>query len=268
METIEIDTRNGIAIVWLNRPEVRNAFNPTMVTELGDAFTRLARDRAVRALVVAARGPAFCAGADLNEMKRTANAGAKESNASALRWARMLYSLASFPKPTVARVHGAAFAGGIGLVAACDIAVAAQAAEFCVSEVKLGLVPAMMGPYVIAKIGEAAARRYFLTAERFDAAEAYRLGLVQELASAEELDATINGILGHVIEGAPGAHAGTKALIREALARPIDATIVARSAKRNAQARMSAEGKEGVRAFLERRKPAWVEPAKPPRTKR
>jgi methylglutaconyl-CoA hydratase len=258
-ETIQLDKNPaGIALVWLNRPDVRNAFNETMIAELTDAFRAVDGDAAMRGMVLAGHGPAFCAGADLNWMKRMSGFSFEENYADALGLARMLNALYAMRKPTVARVHGPAFAGGMGLVAACDIAVAGHSAEFCLSEVKLGLTPATISPYIIAAMGARAAHRYMLTAERFTAAEAYRIGLVQEIAVDEELDGTVNAILGHLVTGAPDAHAATKELIRAVAGRPIDDDLIGDTATRIATARASAAGKEGIRSFLEKRKPAWV----------
>ena len=186
-KTIELQLGTGVVVVWLARPDVRNAFNETMIAELTDAFRKLDDDPDVRAMVLAGQGPAFCAGADLNWMKKIAGYSLDENYADALGLANMLATLAKMKKPTVARVHGPAFAGGMGLVAACDIAVASHDVEFCLSEVKLGLIPATIGPYVVAAMGERAAHRYMLTAERFTAAEAYRIGFVQEIVPQEEL---------------------------------------------------------------------------------
>jgi methylglutaconyl-CoA hydratase len=231
-----------------------------MIAELTAAFGELEQDPAVRAVVLAGRGKVFCAGADLNWMKRMGELDFDENRKDAMAFGAMLARLHALAKPTVARVHGAAFAGGMGLIAACDIAVASTDTEFCVSEVRLGLTPATISPYVLAAIGERAARRYFLTAERFPAAEAYRIGFVQELAQPAELDATVNAILGELVQGAPGAHAVTKDLI-DAVARRGDSELMDDMATRIATARASAEGKEGVRAFLEKRKPAWLQQA-------
>ncbi len=253
--TIEIQAGQGVAVLWLNRPDVRNAFNETMIAELTAAFGELEADRAVRAVVLAGRGKVFCAGADLNWMKRMGELDFEENRKDALVFGAMLSRLHSMKKPTVARVHGAAFAGGMGLVAACDIAVASVETEFSVSEVRLGLA------YVLAAMGERAAHRYFLTAERFPAAEAYRIGFVQELSQPAELDATVNAILGELVQGAPGAHAVTKDLIHTVARRRIDPELMDDMATRIATARASAEGKEGVRAFLEKRRPAWLQQA-------
>lgn len=257
-ETLETDNRDGIGIVWLNRPDVRNAFNETMIAELGDALKAQESDASVRAVVLAARGPAFCAGADLNWMKKMAGYSIEQNRADALGLASMLHSLHTLAKPTIARVHGHAFAGGMGLVAACDMAVASFDAEFCLSEVKLGLIPATIGPYVVAAMGERAARRYTLTAERFDAAEAYRIGLVQEIAPPEKLDEKLDDLLTHLVMGGPAAHVASKALLREVARKPLSDALIADTAQRIAEVRASAEGQEGIRSFLEKRKPAWL----------
>ena len=263
-ETLEVAEGNGVAIVWMNRPEVRNAFNETMIAELTAAFRALDKNPAVRAVVLAGHGPAFCAGADLNWMKRMAGFSFEENRRDAMGLAGMLHALHALSKPTLARVHGPAFAGGIGLLAACDMAVASQDAEFCLSEVKLGLTPATISPYVLAAMGERAAQRYFLTAERFSAAEAYRIGLVQELTLPGEIDTRINEILGHLVTAGPASLAATKDLMRAVARRPLDAKLIEDTATRIARARASDEGREGVRSFLEKRKPAWHPEAKAP----
>ncbi|MSQ72304.1 MAG: enoyl-CoA hydratase/isomerase family protein [Betaproteobacteria bacterium] len=255
--TIETEVRNGVGIVWLNRPEVRNAFNDDMIVELTHAFVAMDKDPAVRAMVLAAHGKAFCAGADLNWMKRMSGFSYKENYADAMHLANMLRTLHSLAKPTIARVHGPAYAGGMGLLSACDIAVATIGAEFCLSEVKLGLVPATISPYVIAAMGERMARRYFLSAEVFTAAEAYRIGLVQELVADDEIDTRINALLGHILQGAPGAHAASKDLIKAVARAPLAPDLIADTANRIARARASEEGREGVRAFLEKGRPSW-----------
>ena len=260
--TIEIHADHGVAVLWLNRPEVRNAFNEIMIAELTAAFAELEADPSVRAVVLAGRGKVFCAGADLNWMKRMGEMDFEENRKDALAFGAMLKALHALKKPTVARVHGAAFAGGMGLIAACDIAVASTETEFAVSEVRLGLTPATISPYVLAAMGERAGRRYFLTAERFSAAEAYRIGFIQELAQPEELDATVNAILGEIVQGAPGAHAVTKDLISTVARRPLTSELLGDMAVRIATARASEEGKEGVRSFLEKRAPNWLKAAK------
>ncbi|MCC6608414.1 MAG: enoyl-CoA hydratase/isomerase family protein [Burkholderiales bacterium] len=261
--TLEIECRSGIGTVWLNRPEVRNAFDEGMIAELAAAFAAMAADDAVRVVVVGGRGSAFCAGADLNWMKKMAGFSPEENYVDALGLAEMLHALAALPKPTVARVHGAAFAGGLGLVAACDIAVAAHEAEFCVSEVKLGLLPATIGPHLVAAMGARAARRYWLTAERFGAAEAHRIGLVHEIAPAATLDTVVQRISAELLGGGPAAQAATKELIRAVAGKPLARELREDTAQRIAATRASDEGKEGVRAFLEKRKPAWRPDAAP-----
>jgi methylglutaconyl-CoA hydratase len=269
-ETIQVEnTPAGISLVWLNRPDVRNAFNETMIAELTAAFRAVDADPATRAMVLAARGKAFCAGADLNWMRRVADYTFEQNHEDALALARMLRGLRTMRKPTLARVHGPAFAGGMGLVAACDIAVAAHSAEFCLSEAKLGLVPATISPYVLEAMGARSAYRYMLSAEPFTAAEAYRIGFVQEICIDEELDGTVNALLGHLVAGGPEAHAAIKDLIRSVAGRPITDDLIADTATRIAAARASGEGKEGIRSFLEKRKPAWVpEPPRPAGRKR
>jgi methylglutaconyl-CoA hydratase len=257
-QTLELETHRDVAVIWMNRPEVRNAFNETMIGELAQALTSLENDAAIRAIVLAGRGPSFCAGADLNWMKKMAGYSNAQNYEDALGLATMLNTLYRLKKPTIARVHGHAYAGGMGLVAACDIAVAAFEAEFCLSEVRIGLVPATIGPYVVAAMGARAAHRYMLSAERFSAAEAYRIGFVHEIAPADKVDEKINALLVHLIRGGSAAHAGTKALIDVITASPLDQTLIEETARRIAEIRVSEEGKEGIRSFLEKRKPNWV----------
>jgi methylglutaconyl-CoA hydratase len=256
--TLAVESRNGVGILWMRRPEVRNAFNETMIAELTRALEGFDRDPAIRAVVLAGEGPAFCAGADLNWMKKMAGYGFEENHADALALARMLHTLATLAKPTVARVHGPAFAGGMGLVAACDIAVATYDAEFCLSEVKLGLIPATIGPYVAAAMGERMARRYFLTAERFGADEAHRLGLVHQVTDAAELDGAVAALCAHLLKGGPVALGSAKDLIFAVSDRPVDDAVIEDTARRIAAQRAGAEGREGVAAFLEKRPPSWI----------
>ena len=256
--TIETELSQGIALIWLNRPDMRNALNDTMIAELNDAIGCAIDDDDVRAIVLAGRGKAFCAGADLGWMRKGGqmeSEAAKKDTGGLATVLRMIYES---PKPVVARVHGPAYAGGMGLVAACDIAIASTDAKFCLSEVKLGLIPAMISPYVIKALGEPRARRYFLTAEVMDAAEAYRIGFVHDIAPPDELDGEVNMILGHLVQGGPLALAHTKQLIRDVSGRVIDDALTAETAARIAAVRASEEGQEGLASFFEKRKPRWV----------
>ena len=256
----------------LNRPEVRNAFDDVLISKLTRTFQDLDKDETVRAVVLAGAGSAFCAGADLNWMKRMAGYGYEENLKDAKALAEMLKTLDRMSKPTIARVHGPAYAGGVGLVAACDIAIGSHAAEFCLTEVKLGLSPATISPYVLRAMGARLARRYFLTGEVIDAGEAYRLRLLSDVSPMEELDGAINALLGHLVVGGREAHAKIKDLVRAVSAGPADDAMVADTAKRIAEIRVSPEGKEGIASFLEKRKPVWVKQfeavrLKPPRKK-
>jgi methylglutaconyl-CoA hydratase len=255
---LEIHIARRVAVVWLAREKVRNAFNETLIAGLASAFSRLGADAGVRAIVLAGRGPAFCAGADLDWMRRMASYSLDENRADARALADMLRTIHDCPKPTIARVHGDAYAGGIGLVAACDIAVAAATANFCLSETKLGLIPATISPYVVRAMGQQAARRYALTAERFDAAEALRLGFVHAVAPADGLDTRVEEILAALMQTSGTAVSAAKRLVREVAGRPIDDVLVADTAERIASIRCSEDGREGVRAFLDKRKPRWV----------
>jgi methylglutaconyl-CoA hydratase len=250
-----VEKKGGVARVTLNRPEVRNAFDDAVISQLAGAFADLGGDPSVRAVVLAGSGPAFCAGADLNWMKRMAGYDYAANLRDAQALAEMLAALDRMPKPTIARVHGPAFAGGTGLVAACDIAVGTKEAKFCFSEAKLGLSPATISPHVIRAIGERAARRYFLTAEVFDAEEALRIGMLSIVT--ERLDEAIDLLLQHLLAGGPEAMKKIKGLIRAVSSHPLDNALVAETAKRIAEIRVSPEGKEGIASFLEKRKPSW-----------
>ena len=252
-----IDKKDGVARITLDRPDVRNAFDDALVSLLHKSLVDIENDDSVRVVILAGNGPAFCAGADLNWMKRMAGYGYEQNLADAQALAGMLAALDRLPKPTIARVHGPAFAGGTGLVAACDIAVGTPEAKFCFSEAKLGLSPATISPHVIRVIGERAARRYFLTAEVFDAEEAERIGLLSLKVEKEFLDKTIEGLIAHLLAGGPEAMKQIKALVRAVAARPLDDALVADTAKRIAEIRVSPEGKEGIASFLEKRKPSW-----------
>jgi methylglutaconyl-CoA hydratase len=254
---LKVDKKDGVARVTLDRPELRNAFDDELISSLTKAFDEIKSDDAIRVMILAGNGPAFCAGADLNWMKRMAGYGYDENLADAEALALMLATLDRMPKPTIARVHGPVFAGGTGLVAACDIAVGTPEAKFCLSEAKLGLSPATISPYVIRAMGEQSARRYFLTAEVFGAEEALRIGLLSILTSQEKLDEKIQELLDHLLAGGPVAHAKVKALIRAVAGRPVDDALAADTARRIAEIRVSPEGKEGIASFLEKRKASW-----------
>lgn len=255
-----IDHQNGVTTLTIDRPDVRNALNAELLRALTDATRAAIADPACRVIVLAGNGKAFCAGADLNWMKQGANYTRDENRTDAMSLATLLRTLSDSPKPTLARVHGAAYAGGLGLVCACDIAIAGADARFCVSEVRIGLIPAMISPYLLRAIGHRAASRYFLSAEVFDAAEAGRLGLVQQVVEPAALDATIAQLASAIRLGGPQALAASKALVRDFGARPIDEALMADSAARIADVRASDEGREGIAAFLEKRKPAWQQP--------
>jgi methylglutaconyl-CoA hydratase len=257
-QTLEISLAHRVAVVWMAREKVRNAFNETMIAELTQTYRELGADDGIRAIVLAGRGPAFCAGADLDWMRRMASYSPQENRTDARALADMLHVVYTCPKPTLARVHGDAYAGGMGLVAACDVAFAASSVNFCLSETRLGLIPATISPYVLRSMGANAARRYFLTAEKFPAAEAYRIGFVHDIAPPEELDARINAMLGTLMETSGNAVREAKRLVREISGRPIDEALIADTAERIAAVRASDDGKEGVRAFLEKRKPRWL----------
>jgi len=256
--TLTIEREGRIATVTLNRPDVRNAFNETTIAEIKQAFSELGEDAGLRAIVLAANGPAFCAGADLNWMKKMAGYTHAENHADALQLAEMLRTIYLCRKPVVAKVQGDCYAGGMGLVAACDIIVAVEEANFCLSEVKLGLIPATISPYVIKAMGENAARRYFLTAERFGAQEALRIGFAHEVVSAEALDAKVAEIVKALVNNSPNAVQQAKVLVREVVGQTVNDALLADTAERIAQIRASDQGREGVASFLEKRKPAWL----------
>jgi methylglutaconyl-CoA hydratase len=258
-QTLEIQQEQAVATVWLNRPDVRNAFNETSIAELTQAFRALDADDSVRAVVLAARGVAFCAGADLNWMKKMAGYSREENLADAAGLAAMLRAIHDCGKPVVARVQGDCYAGGMGLATACDIVVAADAANFCLSEVKLGLIPATISPYVIRAMGAQAARRYFITAERFSAAAAQRMGLVHECVPADALDETVAMLLKSLLAASPDAVAAAKRLVNDVAGQPLTDALVQDTVVRIADIRASEQGREGVRSFLEKRKPSWLE---------
>jgi methylglutaconyl-CoA hydratase len=246
-----------VAEVWLNRPEVRNAFNDGVITELTETFRALGADADLRAIVLAGHGKAFCAGADLSWMRAMAGYSWEENHADAARLAEMLWTIYSCPVPVVGRIQGDCYAGGVGLAAVCDVLVAADGLHFCLSEARLGLLPATIGPYVVRALGEQASRRYFVTAERFTAAEARALGFVHELVAHEALDAKVAEIVALLVANGPAAVKACKRLVQDVAGRPIDAALRDDTARRIADIRASAEGREGIAAFLGKREPGW-----------
>ncbi len=241
----------------MNRPEARNALSDELLAALETALDVLENDAAARVLVLAGRGPAFCAGGDLAKMEKAAKMTKARSRREASRFARLLYRVHGYPKPIVARVHGPAFAGGMGLVAACDLVAAAEEAEFALPETRLGLVPAMIGPYLVRALGAAQARRYMLTGERLAAAEAKRIGFVHECVPAAELDVVVGELCERLALAGPEALARTKKLLLHVAGAPHTPQLAAGTAAALAEARASAEAREGIRAFLEKRKPGW-----------
>ena len=246
-----------VAEVWLNRPEVRNAFNDGVVAELTQAFRELGANADLRAIVLGGHGKAFCAGADLGWMRAMADYSWAENHADASALAEMLWTVWSCPVPVVGRIQGDCYAGGVGLAAVCDVLVAAEGMHFCLSEARLGLLPATIGPYVVRALGEQAARRYFVTAERFSAAQAHALGFVHELAAPEALDARVAEVVAALVANGPAAVRACKQLVKDVAGRPIDAALRADTVRRIADLRASDEGREGVQAFLHKRDPAW-----------
>lgn len=253
---VEIDP-GGNATVTLNRPEVHNAFDPAMVAALTAALQRLGDDDRVRAVVLRGSGRSFCAGADIAHMKESAGFPPEQNLALARESARMFHTLYRLPKPTIACVHGAVRGGGVGLAAACDIAIGSRDATFRLSEVKIGIIPAMISPYVIAAIGERMARRYMLSGEEFGAEEARRIGLLHEIVEPQALDSALRQMLGHLRSSGPHAVAAIKALIPLSAHCAIDEAIIEETARRIAAIRATPEAQEGLAAFLEKRPPAW-----------
>lgn len=256
---LEIETRGPVAVIWMNRPDRHNAFDEDLIAGLTQSFSSLEADPAVRVIVLAGRGPSFSAGGDLNWMRRQAEADEAANREDARGLARMLQTLYRCRKPTVARVHGAAIGGGMGLVAACDIAIAAESARFGTTEVRIGLIPATIGPYVQAAIGARAAGRWFQTGERFGADEARRLGLVHEVTADAVLDSRLDTLLGELLAAGPAAQVAAKQLIRDLDGRAADdAAVLEDTALAIARIRASEEGREGIAAFLEKRRPRWT----------
>ena len=246
-----------VAEVWLDRPEVRNAFNDGVVAELTEAFRAFAQDGDLRAVALGGHGKAFCAGADLSWMRAMADYTWEQNHADAARLAEMLWTVWTCPVPVVGRIHGDCYAGGVGLAAVCDVLVAAEGVHFCLSEARLGLLPATIGPYVVKALGEQASRRYFVTAERFGATQAQALGFVHEVVAAEALDAKVAGIVAALVANGPAAVRACKRLVQDVAGREIGAELRDETARRIADIRASAEGREGVQAFLNKRDPAW-----------
>lgn len=254
---LAVDER-GVATLTINRPEIHNAFDDVLIERLLRALESIEADPGVRVVVLRSEGKSFSAGADLNWMRRMADYGEAENLADARKLASLMERLNGLSKPTIAQVQGATFGGGVGLVACCDMAVAATGAKFSLSEVRLGLIPAVISPYVIAAMGERAARRYFLTAERFDAAEALRLGLLHAVVPEEQLQSQIDTWVDELLKGGPAAQAAAKSLIFAVSRQPGSAAVIEDTARRITAARASDEGKEGLNAFLNKRKPAWL----------
>lgn len=254
---LDVARDGAIARLTLNRPDMRNAFDDALIAALTAAVRQAAEDPDVRALLLTGAGKAFCAGGDLNWMGKMATLTDAENRADAAKLAGMLHAIWSCPKPIVAAVNGDAYAGGMGLLAACDIAIAADHAHFCLSETRLGLLPATISPYVIRAMGERAANRYFLTAERFDASTALRLGLVHQVVPGDDLAAQAGALCRGLCANGPGAVQASKRLVRDFAGQPIDAALIADTVERIAAIRSSGEAREGVAAFLEKREPAW-----------
>lgn len=256
---LSVTVQDQVARITLTRPEVRNAFNAEVIAQIKSAFEAVGTRDDVRCVVLAAEGPAFCAGADLNWMRRMADYTRDDNLADASELAAMLRAIYECPQPTIARVQGDVYAGGMGLVAACDMAVSVDSAHYCLSEVKLGLIPATISPYVIRAMGARAAHRYFLTAERFSAQEAYRIGLVHEVTSAEVLDVKMNELTQALVSASPNATRVCKKLVQDVAEREVNDALVRMTVEGIADIRASSEGKEGVQSFLQKRKPNWLQ---------
>lgn len=258
MGNLSLHIDGALATVTLTRPELRNAFNEETIAELYATFTGLASQPGLRAIVLAAEGKAFCAGADLNWMKAIGRYSWDENHADAGKLADMLWAIYSCPVPVIARVQGDVYAGGVGLVSVCDIVVASDNVGFCLSEAKLGLLPATISPYVVRALGEQASRRYFVTAERFSAAEAHRLGLVHEVTTPEALDEKVSTLVAALVANGPMAVRSCKKLVQDVAHAPITPALRDDTARRIADIRASAEGREGVQSFLNKSKPSWL----------
>ena len=257
LERLEVEYDGPVARIWMNRTEVRNAFDGLMITELRKTLFDLRTVDAIRVIVLGGRGPAFCAGADLEWMRAMAGFSRDENLREAQALADLFFTVYESPKPVIARVHGAALGGGAGLVAACDVPVAALGTQFGFTEVRLGIIPAVISPYVVARIGESAARELFVTGERFESVRACEIGLVRAAVPEGDLDAAVNGRVEEVLKAGPRAIEAAKALIREVAWRRVE-DVQRYTVERIADIRVTAEAQEGMRAFLEKRKPYWV----------
>ncbi|HEV8501063.1 MAG TPA: enoyl-CoA hydratase-related protein [Casimicrobiaceae bacterium] len=265
--SLDIRIDAGVARVALAREAVHNAFDEALIAELTSGLRGLAADSAVRVVVLSGKGASFCAGADIGWMRRMAHYHYDQNLADAHALAAMLATLANLAKPVVARVHGAAYGGGVGLVACCDVAVGTPRATFALSEVRLGLIPSTVGPYVVRAIGARAAHRYFLTGERFAADEALRLGLLHEVVAEDALDARVDAIVDTLLRSGSAAQAAAKELLRAIARGPIDDALIADTARRIADVRASPEAREGLAAFLDKRPPAWAASLPPPKAR-
>lgn len=257
-KTLSIERRGRVATVWMDRPEVFNAFDEQLIDELAAACAELDADASVRVVVLGGKGRHFSAGADLNWMKRASAFSEAENRADARRFAGMLRALSGLSKPTIARIQGAALGGGTGLAAACDMAVASSDALFATSEVKFGIIPAVISPYVLRAIGPRQALRYFQSGERFSARRAYEIGLVNEVCERDDLDATLERLIEPLIAGAPQAQQAAKDLIEAIDGRPIDDDVSEETAQRIARQRATDEARDGIAAFLDKRTPSWL----------
>lgn len=260
MTSLRHEQEGAVCTLTLNRPQLRNAFDSGFIAELNDAVKQVSVDPSVRVVVLAAQGEAFCAGADLNWMRSVADYTHEQNVTDANGLAGMLHALYACPKPTIARVQGDTYAGGMGLISACDVVVSVDTAHFCLSEVKLGLIPATISPYVVRAMGARAAHRYALTAERFSAEQAHRMGLVHEVVTADALDAQVASWVKSFLSASPDALARCKRLLHDVAHEPISPELIQMTAQAIAQSRASEQGKEGVQAFLNKRKPSWLAP--------
>lgn len=257
---LQLEHRDQVTYIWLNRPELHNAFNTQVIEELHHCFTQLNERDDVRVVILAGRGKSFSAGADLNWMKHAGQASQAENEADALKLATMLHSLATLKQPTIARVHGIAFGGGMGLASACDICIASTDAKFATSEVRLGLAPSTISPYVIRAIGVRQASRYFLTAERISAEQALNIGLAHEIAAADELDHKVDEIVQALLLGGPEAQTASKQLIQLVDQKQLTQELLLQTAQHIAHVRQGSEAKEGLNAFLNKQSPTWITP--------